>query len=90
MKNHSNLSNHSLCTLSTALAMMLYPGATMSQSHCRGLEQSKCSPNKACRWVEAKQAGEPTKAGKPRKLAQRAHCRIDLKAAAAIAAKQGE
>lgn len=84
---HQMLKSASLCTLSLALAMALNPGATMAQSHCKGLEQKACSPSIACQWREMVKEGEPTKAGTPRKRSQKAHCRLDIKAAAKIAAK---
>jgi hypothetical protein len=74
-----------LCTLGLALAMALNPGASMAQSHCRGLAQDKCSTSVACQWREAAEAGTLSKKGTPRKTAQRAHCRLDVRAASKLA-----
>ena len=69
-----------LCTLALGLAMSLNPGVTYSQTHCKGLTQERCSPSAACKWVEARPGGM-------NKSPRRAHCRLDTKAAARIAAE---
>ena len=81
----TNLTSASLCTLSLALAMSISPGASLAQSHCKGLAQSQCSSSAACQWREALAEGSLTKKGTPRKRAQRAHCRLDVKAAGKLA-----
>lgn len=81
------MKQHTLCTLSLALAMSLAPGATFAQSHCKGIAESACSASTACRWQPERKVGDLTKAGKPAKTGAAAHCRLDVKAAAAIAAK---
>ena len=75
----------SLCTLALALSMSLNPGAARAASHCKGLTQQPCSTATACQWREEAKAGTPTKAGTPRKRSAKAHCRLDVKAAAKLA-----
>lgn len=81
------LKNASICTLGLALTMVLNPGITWAQSHCKGLAQAECNAGAACRWAPAREAGALGKSGKPYKTSAKAHCRLDVKAAGEIAAK---
>jgi hypothetical protein len=72
-----------------ALAISLVPIAAHAASHCKGIEESACSPAKACRWMPARVAGETkTTKGEPSKTSAKAHCRLDVRKAGEIAAKQ--
>lgn len=80
------MKKHSVCTLSLALAMACTPYLAEAASHCKGLEEAVCGKMAACKWMPEAKAGDPTKAGTPRKNAMRAHCRLDVRAAAKLAA----
>lgn len=71
-------STYSLCTL--ALGLALATGAEAQGSHCRGLDQQRCSASAACKWVPERQ---PAMGVSKRK----GHCRLDVKAAGELAKK---
>jgi hypothetical protein len=59
----------------------MHPGwIAHAASHCKGLQEAVCGSTAACRWMAAR---EPAFGVSPRK----AHCRLDMKAAASLAAK---
>lgn len=75
------MKTHSICTLGLALALATQgPGFAQAASHCKGLAEAICGTTAACRW-NAERPGAMNKS--PRK----AHCRLDVGAAAKIAAK---
>jgi IS5 family transposase len=78
---------HSACTLSLALAMALAPRLAEAASHCQGLEEAICGQTTACRFQAERKVGDATRKGQPAKTGAKAHCRLDVRAAAAIAAK---
>ena len=80
------MQKHSICTLAAALTLAMHGGYAHAASHCQGLEEQVCGSTVACRWAAAAKAGDPTKAGTPRKRDVKAHCRLDIKAAAKLAA----
>lgn len=72
--------NISICTASLALALALQPWhIATAASHCKGLQEQVCGSTSACKWVAKR---EPAMGVSPRK----AHCRLDVAAAAKIAA----
>jgi hypothetical protein len=80
------MKHHSVCTLGLALALASHPGLAQAASHCKGLTEAICGTTAACRWNSERKVGDMTKAGKPAKTDARAHCRLDVAAAAKIAA----
>jgi hypothetical protein len=77
-----------VCTASLALAMALNPWTiAQAASHCKGLTDTVCGSTAACKWQAERKVGDKTKAGNPAKTGARAHCRLDVRAAAEIAAK---
>ena len=81
------MKQHSICTLGLALALALQPSAIQAATHCKGLSEQVCGSTAACRWMPERKVGDLTKRGAPAKTAAKAHCRLDVKAAAEIAAK---
>ena len=76
-----DVSKLSICTLGAALTLAMHPGhVAHAASHCKGLQEAVCGSTAACRWIPAR---DPAFGVSPRK----AHCRLDLKAAASLAAK---
>lgn len=83
-----NLKNVSICTAAAAIMLGMAPGhLAHAASHCKGLQEAICGSTVACRWQPERKVGDKTKAGHPAKTGQSAHCRLDLKAAALLAAK---
>lgn len=74
------MQKHSVCTLSLALALALAPRHADAASHCKGLAETVCGNMAACKWIAERQ---PAFGVSKRK----AHCRLDVAAAAALAAK---
>lgn len=80
-------SNLSVCTLSLALAMALQPHTIAhAASHCKGLEEAVCNKMTACRWnPELRSTKWFDKSGAAQ--VRKAHCRLDVAAAAKLAAE---
>lgn len=78
--------NTSICTASLALALALQPWhIATAASHCKGLAEAICGNTSACKWqpkVESKRWRDADGKAQVRK----AHCRLDVAAAAKIAA----
>jgi len=77
-----------VCTASLALALALQPWhITSAKSHCAGLAEAVCGTTAACKWQQAANAGDTTKAGTPRKNSMKAHCRLDVAQASKLASE---
>lgn len=76
-----------VCTASLALALALQPWhISAAASHCKGLTEAVCGTTSACKWApmaESKRWRDADGKAQVRK----AHCRLDVAAAAAIAAR---
>lgn len=79
----SMVKNASICTLGLALALATnaIPYSVVSAaSHCKGLAETDCRQSAACKWLPERPAAMGVSKRK-------AHCRLDVKAAAELAAK---
>ena len=82
-----NVKHVSICTAGLAIALSMNAQALHAASHCQGLAEVICGQSAACRWVPARAVGDMTKAGNKAKTAAKAHCRLDVRKAAELAAK---